>query len=125
MRRLIVIAVVIATQLASAGECMRLVPEKRHPLTTDGPGAFGPLHGLLTLGCLRFTGFKMDGTWPLATLVDERNRGYQVRLGSWIGESGGRITEITESRITLNQIVLDAKGEYVEVPRYIFRESSK
>jgi hypothetical protein len=112
-------------QPALSGECMRLVPEQRHPGGTDGPGAFGPLHGLLTLGCVRFIDAVRDGDLLVAVLVDERNKQYRVTPGTWIGENGGRITEITEQRITLNQIVQNAKGEWMEVPRYIFREAAK
>lgn len=103
---------------------MRLVPEQRQQLGTDGSGAFGPLHGLLTLGCLRFIGTEKEGDHLAAILLDERNKRYRVTPGTWIGESGGRITEITEKRIALNQIVRDAKGEWIEVPRYIFRQAS-
>ena len=125
--RLLVAAVLLSSVLqpALSGECMRLVPEQRHPGGTDGPGAFGPLHGLLTLGCIRFIDAVRDGDHFVAILLDERNNQYRVTPGTWIGENGGRITEITETRITLNQIVQNAKGEWAEVPRYIFREVAK
>ena len=39
---------------------------------------------------------------------------YQVKLGNYLGEHYGRITKITETELTLREIVQDAVGEWTE-----------
>jgi len=39
---------------------------------------------------------------------------YQVRPGEYMGQSYGRVTKITETELTLREIVQDATGEWVE-----------
>ena len=39
---------------------------------------------------------------------------YQVRVGSYIGQNYGKITQITESSIQLREIVQDATGDWIE-----------
>jgi type IV pilus assembly protein PilP len=39
---------------------------------------------------------------------------YQIKVGDYIGQNYGRITRITETEITLREIVQDALGEWVE-----------
>ena len=39
---------------------------------------------------------------------------YQVKAGDYLGQNFGRITKISETEITLREIVQDAAGEYVE-----------
>lgn len=39
---------------------------------------------------------------------------YQVRVGSYLGQNYGKITKITETEITMREIVQDAVGEWVE-----------
>jgi type IV pilus assembly protein PilP len=41
---------------------------------------------------------------------------YQVRLGSHLGTNYGKVTKITETEVTLREIVQDAVGEWVERP---------
>ena len=41
---------------------------------------------------------------------------YQVKLGDYLGQNYGKITKITESEITLREIVQDAVGEWIERP---------
>jgi type IV pilus assembly protein PilP len=41
---------------------------------------------------------------------------YQVRLGSYLGLNYGRVTRITETEVTLREIVQDAVGEWIERP---------
>jgi len=41
---------------------------------------------------------------------------YQVRPGNYLGQNYGRITRITETEVTLREIVQDAVGEWVERP---------
>jgi type IV pilus assembly protein PilP len=41
---------------------------------------------------------------------------YQVRVGEYIGQNYGKIMKITETEITLREIVQDAAGEWIERP---------
>ncbi len=41
---------------------------------------------------------------------------YQVRPGSYLGLNYGRVTRITETEVTLREIVQDAVGEWIERP---------
>ncbi len=49
-------------------------------------------------------------------LVRSDNLLYQVRTGQYMGQNYGRITGITETQITLREIVQDAAGEWIERP---------
>lgn len=50
---------------------------------------------------------------PVA-LVKVDNLLYQVRPGNYLGQNYGRITRISETEVTLREIVQDAVGEWVE-----------
>jgi len=39
---------------------------------------------------------------------------YQVKLGNYLGLNYGRVTKITETEVTLREIVQDAVGEWIE-----------
>lgn len=41
---------------------------------------------------------------------------YQVKVGEYIGQNFGKIMKITETEITLREIVQDAAGEWIERP---------
>lgn len=41
---------------------------------------------------------------------------YQVRVGNYLGQNYGRITQITETEIALREIVQDGAGEWIERP---------
>jgi type IV pilus assembly protein PilP len=50
---------------------------------------------------------------PVA-LVKVDNLLYQVKLGNYLGMNFGRVTKITETEVTLREIVQDAVGEWIE-----------
>lgn len=50
---------------------------------------------------------------PFALLKVE-NLLYQVKAGDYLGQNYGKITKITETDITLREIVQDAAGEWIE-----------
>jgi type IV pilus assembly protein PilP len=51
---------------------------------------------------------------------------YQVRPGNYLGQNYGRIIKITETEVTLREIVQDAVGEWVERPAMLqLQERSK
>lgn len=41
---------------------------------------------------------------------------YQVKVGDYLGQNYGKIMKITETEITLREIVQDAAGEWIERP---------
>jgi type IV pilus assembly protein PilP len=41
---------------------------------------------------------------------------YQIRAGQYLGQNYGRVTRISESEVTLREIVQDAVGEWIERP---------
>lgn len=50
---------------------------------------------------------------PVA-LVKVDNLLHQVRLGNYLGQNYGRVMKITETEVTLREIVQDAAGEWIE-----------
>ena len=62
---------------------------------------------------------------PVA-LVKVDNLLYQVKVGNYLGLNFGRVTKITETEITLREIVQDAVGEWIErVATLQLQEKSK
>ena len=47
-------------------------------------------------------------------LVNVDNLLYQVKLGNYLGLNFGRVMKITETEVTLREIVQDAAGEWIE-----------
>jgi type IV pilus assembly protein PilP len=66
-----------------------------------------PLDGMAMVGSL-----TRDNRRYALLRVD--NLLYQVKAGDYLGQNFGRITKISETEITLREIVQDAAGEYVE-----------
>lgn len=58
--------------------------------------------GSVTKGGVQFALLKVD------------NLLYQVKLGEHLGQNYGRVTRITETEVTLREIVQDATGEWTE-----------
>lgn len=66
-----------------------------------------PLDAMTMVGLLDKAGQKV-------ALVRVNNLLYQVRRGNHLGLNYGRITAISESQITLREVVQDAAGEWIE-----------
>lgn len=66
-----------------------------------------PLDGIAMVGSMQ------RGGQPVA-LVTVGKLLYQVRPGEYLGQNYGRVTKITETELTLREIVQDATGEWVE-----------
>ena len=66
-----------------------------------------PLDAMTMVGSL-----LKEGT-PVA-LVRVDNLLYQVRPGNYLGQNYGKIVKVTESEVTLREIVQDAAGEWIE-----------
>lgn len=67
------------------------------------------------LDTMRMVGsLTRDG--QLVALVKVDSLLYQVRSGSYLGQNYGRVNRITETDITLREIVQDPSGEWTERP---------
>ena len=66
-----------------------------------------PLDAMAMVGSLTKTG------QPVA-LVKVDNLLYQVKPGNYLGQNYGRVTKISETEVTLREIVQDAAGEWIE-----------
>jgi type IV pilus assembly protein PilP len=66
-----------------------------------------PLDVMALVGTLSKTG------QPVA-LVKVETLLYQVRPGNYLGQNYGRVGKITETEVTLREIVQDATGEWIE-----------
>lgn len=66
-----------------------------------------PLDAMTLVGSLNRSG-------KLSALVRADNLLYEVKLGNYLGQNYGRIVKITETDLTLREIVQDATGEWIE-----------
>jgi type IV pilus assembly protein PilP len=65
------------------------------------------------LDSMSLVGSIIKAGQPVA-LVKVDNLLYQVKLGSYLGLNFGRVMKITETEVTLREIVQDAAGEWIE-----------
>jgi type IV pilus assembly protein PilP len=65
------------------------------------------------LDTMALVGSMVQAAKPVA-LVTVGKLLYQVRVGDHLGQSYGRVTKITETEVSLREIVQDAAGEWVE-----------
>jgi type IV pilus assembly protein PilP len=66
-----------------------------------------PLDAMSMVGSLLKTG------QPVA-LVKVDNLLYQVKPGSYLGQNFGKVTKVSETEVSLREIVQDAAGEWIE-----------
>ena len=66
-----------------------------------------PLDGMAMVGSLTREGRRYS-------LLRVDNLLYQVKAGDYLGQNFGRITKISETEITLREVVQDAAGEWIE-----------
>ena len=83
--------------------------------TAGGPDMSRPREPLeaFPLESLAMVGTLFQGSRAHA-LVSVSGRVHQVAVGNYMGQDHGMITGITESEITLNEIVEDMQGDWVE-----------
>lgn len=67
----------------------------------------------MPLDSMTLVGSIIKSGQPVA-LVKVNNLLYQVKPGNYLGENYGRVTKITETEVTLREIVQDAVGEWIE-----------
>lgn len=65
------------------------------------------------LDAMAMVGSIVKAGQPVA-LVKVDNLLYQVKQGSYLGQNYGKVMKITETEVTLREIVQDAVGEWIE-----------
>jgi len=77
------------------------------------------------LDAMNLVGSIVKAGQPVA-LVKIDNLLYQVKLGNYLGQNYGKVTKISETEVTLREIVQDAVGEWIErVATLALQERSK
>jgi type IV pilus assembly protein PilP len=77
------------------------------------------------LDTMNLVGSIVKAGQPVA-LVKIDNLLYQVKLGNYLGQNYGKVTKISETEVTLREIVQDAVGEWIErVATLALQERSK
>jgi len=65
------------------------------------------------LDSMALVGSLIKAGQPVALLKVD-NLLYQVKLGSYLGQNFGRVMKISETEVTLREVVQDAVGEWIE-----------
>lgn len=65
------------------------------------------------LDTVSFVGSMVRSGQPVA-LVKVDSLLYQVRQGNYLGQNYGKVTKITETEISMREVVQDAVGEWIE-----------
>lgn len=73
-----------------------------------------PLEGY-PLDSMSMVGSVTRGAKPTA-LLRVNNLLYQANVGDYLGQNYGKITAISETEVTLREVVQDAVGEWIERP---------
>ena len=117
MRSSIVLTFALACALPSAATaaCIRTGPSAKAPPELDGPGSFGPLHGTVTLDCLKYVGSIEMGGVEQVLIRDEQGTIHRLKVGDPMGENSGVISRIDETTITITQRVQRGKGKWQEI----------
>ncbi len=66
-----------------------------------------PLDSMALVGSLLPSGRQV-------ALVKVDNLLYQVKVGNYLGQNYGKVTKVTETEVSLREIVQDAAGEWIE-----------
>jgi type IV pilus assembly protein PilP len=67
------------------------------------------------LDSVSMVGSVVRGGRPFALLKID-NLLYQVKLGDYVGQNYGKIIAITETEVTVREVIQDAAGEWIERP---------
>jgi type IV pilus assembly protein PilP len=65
------------------------------------------------LDAMALVGSLLPNGVPVA-LVKVDNLLYQVKVGSYLGQNYGKVTKVSETEVSLREIVQDAAGEWIE-----------
>lgn len=75
----------------------------------DGPGTLGPLHGTMTLDCLRFVGMQQQDGEVWGIVKDDQGKKYRVHAGSAIAH--GVVKHISETRMIVD-VFVEKNGDW-------------
>jgi type IV pilus assembly protein PilP len=96
---------------------VRLIPDQRTPGSGGGlvPDLTRPREPLeaYPLESLSMVGALLQGRQAHA-LIQVDGAIHQVRVGNYLGQSFGVVTSITETEVTLRELVQDVNGDWVE-----------
>jgi len=67
------------------------------------------------LGSLKFSGIYSISNKRYATVEDVSGKGYIVSTGNYIGKNNGKISKISKDFITINEKILDPRGDLKNV----------
>ena len=121
-RAILVLLLVLACLPAHAA-CVRTKPGPPPgdaPPSFDGPGSFGPLHGTVTLGCLKYTGSISRAGVEHVLIRDDEGTIHRLKIGDYMGENGGVIHGIEATHIVIEQLVKrdgELRSVMVKFPR--------
>jgi type IV pilus assembly protein PilP len=99
-------------QAKLANALRKLAAKSNNGLAPDMNRRKEPLEGF-PLDALGMVGYLVRGGQRTA-LVKAEGVIYEVRVGNYVGENFGLVTKISDSDITLKEVVQDASGEWVE-----------
>jgi len=99
-----------APERSVAGQAAGIGPDQNRPRESL---ELEPLDALTMVGTLRNT----RGIYGL--IQDREGRVHRVTIGNYLGQNHGRIMDITEAEIFLDEIVADGLGGYVNRPASI------
>ena len=75
----------------------------------DGRGTLGPLHGTMTLDCLRFVGMQQQDGKSWGIVQDDRGKKYRVYTGSAIAD--GVVKHISETGLIVD-VFVEKNGDW-------------
>lgn len=66
------------------------------------------------LESLKFVGFLQQGKKSVALIAAPDNTVYQVKVGNYMGQNFGLVTNLSKDEVTVKEMIQDATGEYAE-----------
>ncbi len=104
-----------AGSLVSPFANSRIEPETRAAATAGGPDLARPKEPLelYPLESLTMVGALIQGDTAHALIRVDRSL-HQVKVGNYLGQNYGVVTQIAETEVTLMELVEDINGDWVE-----------
>ncbi|MEX1299835.1 MAG: pilus assembly protein PilP [Desulfotignum sp.] len=64
----------------------------------------------MTLSQLKLVAIVMGENWKIAMVEEATGKGYEVRIGTYMGKNEGQVVDIQFDRIVVREMVVDVKG---------------
>lgn len=95
----------------------RYMPDQFRPDTKRVKGDLEqiPLESLTLVGTLQFA----DEKYPSALIDDSRGRIHKVTKGQYLGQDFGRVVDISEDTVLIEETVQDEQGGWIKRPRQL------